>query len=501
MSNNERRAPAPAPLGWVAVYRIDAAHSSRAKPWNVGAFGKGLSNGELYERRIFPTRAEAFAAIDPHKKQTRLWWFRQGYGVRRATWRERELLRFDSGDYKHPVWSDEDFWCYREGDTLDLHYAHVSTDDPSAIAFTETEAKGLADRQTRMKAGRYLKRFFPHLSDRQIAYYAEWQARGEKPQPDWIKRAELGFAKTPDEIVDVYARGPTSCMHDSESVAVYGAGDLAIAYLTRPDVAGASGPEIIARALVWPKKKALGRIYPNVDSWSDDEFSSEAESEAAGLELEKRLVRDGYTSFYKDPAVFNGARIIAEKHDSGGYVMPYIDKLATSGPFKGADGKRYFTLSQYGDHQPDRTDGRFFIAWGRCDHCDEDIDTADDATSVVTSWGRYRRDYSSWCNSCVEDDTFTCEGTDEIVSDSFDYVTVWLSATESETWAEPYLEGRGDGGVARAFECTHLGEWVANDAESERFPGYAEWLDDDATAHPELITETPCESEPEHEQA
>lgn len=217
-------------------------------------------------------------------------------------WRQRELARFNSGQYRLVPWARERWWVSLiappEGVLRD-HYAHASVVD-GMVAFTMTEEHGIADRQTRMKPGRYLERYCkPHLEPAAIR--------------DWVSAfsvecAEntLHFATTPDEIERIYTSGPQSCMSAPASAyqtggvhpsRVYGAGDLAVAYLTRKT------GKVNARCLVWPDKRIRTRLYGD----------------------EGRLVRLLDDAGFKEGALY-GARLLKIPLRPGfTFVCPYID--------------------------------------------------------------------------------------------------------------------------------------------------------------------------------
>lgn len=154
------------------------------------------------------------------------------------------------------------------------------------------------DKVVSMKVGRWLKKYFSYrFTDKEIAYLAEWEAKGSPSIPEGYT---LHFATTPDEIEHVYAKGPRSCMHGSPSVRTYGAGDLAIAYVTNPD------NKIVCRALTWPERKVVGRIY-------HDDYPLDWEG------LLPQMLQD-YRSIYTDHTLFCGARLL--ETDEG---LPYFD--------------------------------------------------------------------------------------------------------------------------------------------------------------------------------
>lgn len=222
------------------------------------------------------------------------------------SWQEREAARFDSGEYKLVPWRDETFWrdAIGVGGAAEFHFTHVSRADSSLVAFTPDAAKGEADRQVRVKPGRYLARFFPELHANVIKHWSgRYAAENETPV--------VLFASTPDEIEASYTSGPVnasgyyspaSCMSGKVSAyssaihptRVYGAGDLSVAYLR-------DGESVTARSIVWPEKKLNTRIYGDVPR------------------LSAALESLGYRS-----GKFIGARLL--KVPSGdGYVLPYID--------------------------------------------------------------------------------------------------------------------------------------------------------------------------------
>lgn len=142
-------------------------------------------------------------------------------------------------------------------ETTAHHYVHQSEDDNSLLAYYVSEAHLVADRVTKIKPGRYLQRYYSHLdSDTVNAAIAS------------LGPVTLALARTPDEIEAVYVNGPGSCMssrvssynagnsNKSHPTRIYGAGDLAIAWLKN------SYDQTSARCVVWPDHKLIcGPIY------------------------------------------------------------------------------------------------------------------------------------------------------------------------------------------------------------------------------------------------
>src|ERR1039458_2513006 len=76
-------------------------------------------------------------------------------------WKSRELSRLADGTYKTvPV-------CL---DYPASHYVHLSVTsmENDFVAYTPSDAYGEADRQVRMKFGRYLRKTFPGMTDAEV---------------------------------------------------------------------------------------------------------------------------------------------------------------------------------------------------------------------------------------------------------------------------------------------------------------------------------------------
>lgn len=257
-----------------------------------------------------------------------------------------------------------------------------------------------------IKPGRYLTKFFAGvLSEREIAFYAAWQSTGSKGS-EWTDAARypMTFASSSADIVSVYERGPQSCMKGMSCVSVYGAGDLAIAYLTKGEDAGG---QVLARALVWPDKKVIGRVYPSGSHWPAEGFVSETASVACGQALMARLIAEGYHADTTSRG-FNGARLTQEDEGDGCYAMPYLDHS-----YMVTDTGDYFEMNQHGDLLADTTDGRLRVEeeeedtrW-RCDRCGDAMDEADTA-AVYTRWNADDGPYGleDWCGNCEDNHTF-----------------------------------------------------------------------------------------------
>lgn len=209
-------------------------------------------------------------------------------------WRSWMEARFESGEYQPVPWSNEP-WYNKD------HFCHTSLADPFKVAFCESVVAGVEDKMVVTNPGRYLERFYSEtLSAKEIAV---WAAKADS-------EAELCFATTEADIEYVYTEsGISSCMNYKADnpcfplgihpTRAYASGDLQLAYLKRRN-------KIVARALVWPDKLVVGRIY------GDEE------------RLKTRLQAEGYTYKASDPTVFHGAKLLRIEVE-GVVVLPYLD--------------------------------------------------------------------------------------------------------------------------------------------------------------------------------
>lgn len=303
-------------------------------------------------------------------------------------WREREEALFANGTRKPlPQWWLESSW-WQENQAIHAdHFPHMSQTRDGMIAFTETPAKGEADIQTPISPSRYLARFFADiLRTEEIAAIAARFNAGD---------FEVKIASTPEAFEDVYRRATQVCAENTSARScmtgpynhlphhpayVYGAGDLAIAYIEK-------GKEVVARAVIWPARKTFVRIYGN----------TKTECEALRVYL--------YDQKYGVADDFEGARLLKIKHRGSMYLMPYVDGEDCRGC---EDDGEFFVISEDGDIEIDNTGGvsehmgdssRYY-----CRNCDDRI-------------GRHYETYhvrgEIWCESCYENDSFYCDYTSE----------------------------------------------------------------------------------------
>lgn len=289
-------------------------------------------------------------------------------------WRRRELRRFAFGPYTPTPWAGAQW--YLDSPLSRLHYCHISTQNPGKVAYTENDDKGAADRQTRIRAGRYLQKYFADvLGSNHIAFWAAKVslATGE---------SKLQFAMTPDEIESVYVNGPSSCMGakpdskfhcNSQPTRVYGAGDLAVAYIDR-------GGDIPSRVLCWPDKLTYGRVYGD-----DGAFDTELTDLLHGL---------GYSENYE----IEGARLLKIRHGNG-FVVPYLD----SGMNVSESCGKYLVIESGGDYGSDSEYGTTDEEERQhCESCEESYDI-EHSFYYIESCG------VAWCEDCFNNHAYTCE--------------------------------------------------------------------------------------------
>lgn len=356
-------------------------------------------------------------------------------------WRLREEARFVLGAYVPLPWASEI-------SPIADHYAHLSSVKPGLVAYTQDAAKGEADKQTQIRPGRYLTRFYCDLPAADIRRLV-----GGVPRP-----ATLAFARTADEIEKVYLEGPRSCMtqpassYDSQChpVRVYGDSDLMLAYAVPPDGLPT------ARALVWPEKKRFGRMY-----------GDEA--------LLEPLLRDAGYSF----GSIAGARIRripADTVEDDAVVMPYLDGCRS---FDILDDN---WLEIGGPYAATTTTGIAKLEeCSRCDYCSEL------ATELFDVGG------DNWCESCRENDAFCSEYSDEHFSCSVQCEVV-VRRHGNENVIAYWAECESD---AYATMCDGTQQWY----QTSRFEFVQRrngetWVAWYAEEHPEEDADTPPSDTP-----
>ena len=292
-------------------------------------------------------------------------------------WKERERERLESGYYDPAPWSEE-YW-YRSSDYSRIHFLHMSRDKEAFVAYTESHDKGVEDKQMRIRAGKYLQKYFHDILDSdEIKFWAG------KVSILTGETQEFQLATTPDEIERIYVNGPNSCMghhvdrYESpfHPTRVYGAGDLAVAYIERDN-------SIAARCLCWPEKKIYARIYGDGGVWSK--------------QLGDLLESASYTRAY-DSSCWTGARLIRHEYNDG-FVAPYFDI-----PVSLTDDGEYLKTVMNGEIDPYAESGVTGDVGRICDNCYERYNDEDEGGMIGGS---------SYCDSCYCELSFHCEDCSE----------------------------------------------------------------------------------------
>lgn len=320
-----------------------------------------------------------------------------------------------------PEWGLESFWFYGYN-VWRHHFVHVSEKDPALLAFTADNDKGERDIQTQIKPGRYLKEFFgDQLTDKQVANYARWHATGTRPKSVWNDYA-LKFAATPDEIAHVYRHGPSSCMDgthfryaSTHPTRAYGAGDLQVAYLEGkpPPHRRNKALTVVARALVWPEKKVVSRIYPTPDAWETDGFEGRQSSFECQNALGSRLQALGYRAAINGNEL-DGAKLLRIKKKKSqrwplrdGVILPFLD-----GGYNVFDKTTHLALSGKGDFCSNAQGWAELRHPYDCWKCGAGVPSSQ-TRSVLVPQAYSQLLAVIFCLDCTAQSTFTCAGSGE----------------------------------------------------------------------------------------
>ena len=312
-----------------------------------------------------------------------------------------------------------------------LEYPHTADLDATKIAFTENEAKGVADRQTVTTLGKYIKRHAPNIPDHVLRDMV------------MLSVAEVVLTHDLQEMIDAVQQGPKSCMQGSFDTHPYSVYDPQ--YGWHMAVRRENG-DIVGRCLCLTHegKKMFVRSYRTNEGYSQSD-------EGMNAWLEER----GYTHESGWP---NGARV-AEIWDDSRLVLPYID--GNNSRFNACGS--YLNMDDCGDYEGDNTNGYASGAdnYVSCADCGDDFDEEDGAHTG------YHEDHHV-CSSCEDGYTYAygrngnqyyVPEEDTVYVDGENYHTDYLDRNGivySEFGGEYYLQD----------ECTQIdgsGDWVHND--------------------------------------
>ena len=313
-----------------------------------------------------------------------------------------------------------------------LEYPHVADLDATKIAFTENEAKGVADRQTVTTLGKYIKRHAPNIPDHVLRDMV------------MLSVAEVTITHNLQEMIDAVQNGPRSCMQGGFRTHPYSVYDPQ--YGWHMAVRREGGGDIVGRCLCLTHegKKMFVRSYrTNENGYSHSD-------EGMNAWLEER----GYTHESEWPWGVQLAAIWC----NGDLVLPYID----GGHSTCRNDHDCLVLDGDGEYDGDNTNG---FASGGADRCSCD-DCGDYFNDGDGTWvGRHEDRHV--CDDCSSGYTYAYgrNGHQYYVSDD-DVISVGYESYDSN-----YLSDNGivhcehDDEYHEQDDCTVLesGEWVYND--------------------------------------
>jgi hypothetical protein len=350
--------------------------------------------------------------------------------ITRDTWISRERERFHDGTYQAvPRILRDAVHCALSYSISQYLYLHRSVKQPGLVAYTPDDEYGMQDRQLACTVGRFVEKYCKdRLTQQQIQDLADDLACD--------KLDTFSLARTIDDVRAVYNHvvgGWGSCMQRKvyaeynwqqrmdrgeidHPVTVYGDSDLGVAYIGTKD-------KIRQRAVVWPDKKQVVRVYGSGP-------------------LTRLLERHGYTFV----GGFEGARIRAVKLDRGGYLMPYIDGDTAADT---TDDAKYLRLTRRGCIDSQSTCGSSSYVPS------QDDEDEDDNTRECDHCGHYYDpdDYNAtgdYCARCA-DSSWSCDRCGDTYFDGDDSTNV-----EGSTWCDSCASRWTD-------HCTHCGETFRTD--------------------------------------
>jgi len=357
-----------------------------------------------------------------------------------AFWVWRECARFYLHKYTAPLFLEQLRQLGKLNPSLWWHFPHISVDEPTMVAYTPSPDYGRADRQVRMKIGRYLTQFYSEmLTQNQIRSMA-----------NGVKSLSFHMGKTSADFKRIYEDGVSSCMScmggsrigdisgDYHPAEVYGSGDFAITWLTDD-----ATDQLVARAIVaYPDQPNNGGHFVRL-------YGAEA------LTLEDKLIEMGYE---RQSGYADGLRLLAIQDDDNNYLMPYID-----GNEYTVSLTRGFWVIGYtcGEHCHDaRETNGIYRSGGTCDACGDQ--TNEDEEDMVYSdyhgirIGQCCIDDYTWCYSRHGDRDYIHQ--DDVV----------YCETDGEYYHDAYLDRHGivycdtEGAYRCESECVQNpdGEWM-----------------------------------------
>lgn len=305
-------------------------------------------------------------------------------------WHERESMRFTSGYYL-PVPVTLQFpYVYPVE-----HFLHLSTTttEQDFIAYTPSDTYGQADRQVRLKFGRYLKKFFPAMSDALIqSYVTELKsalAIAEKPASLHFTTDRETINRIFETLMCAHNSNCESCMYDKFTTwsdrpyHVYAdSPDVAVAYVT-----AAGSDDIVSRSVASTKDKVWVRAYSIASGDNDTDCGT----------LKQMLKDAGYSK-----GNLTGNRLTKLPEHRGKINLPYIDY---GGAYVRDDGNGYWIVTDgesEADWITDCSDGSATACGGdRCSECNEHRDDCECSyCECCDSYSRHGCENCSMCEVC-----------------------------------------------------------------------------------------------------
>lgn len=303
----------------------------------------------------------------------------------------------DDGPWLPVEWRRELFSLRTQGE---YRLAHVSTEDPSQVAYYQSFDKLMRGIETRTKPGRFLTKFYPDLPAEEVRKWAERMAvQAERA----AGKSTLRFVENDDpdgwEWVYESAHGFSSCMmydhpdsryldsrcygddHPVRCYAYKGNG-LRLAYLGDP--VGTEGGRVYARAIVRDPDHANPEFF-----WS----ASIGHNTKGYVRVygDSRLRSYLEAAGYSQSVDLERVRMVRAMMDDN-FIFPYLDAT-----YNFDDHGDYLLVMSSGDYGGCQSDG--LVEYRHrycCERCDAEHDDEDDL---------HYSDYEEthYCSSCEDD--------------------------------------------------------------------------------------------------
>ena len=326
-------------------------------------------------------------------------------------WWHKRYYRKDNRPLHPVVDSFIKQWRPLDWQQLLLEWPHVSTMDPSKIAYTPNQRYGVDDRQLVTSIGKYLNKHWPHV-------------------PDHLRRDavaaysfdEMYFVHTTPEIIQGIEMGPRSCMQSGYGTIPFNAHDKARMEAWFKDKTNVEpdwqrhpycvyAPELGWHMAVRVKNgEFLGRALclnhndTNVFVRTYSRRSGEDSQSSSDHMLEQWLQAQGYEKESEWP---NGARLLKVEHPTkDGLMAPYIDGPGTDARKVDDEGDHLVINYEGGSLTCDNTDGTVEGSTepdpdSTCEDCGAAIHCEEDSYAHVD-----RHEDRTVCGCCLDNYSF-----------------------------------------------------------------------------------------------